>query len=108
MAAVIAAPVSSCGLQLRVSLAPGVAVRLDQDGVVQVLEAGGQCAGHGQVPQHVAAPQQVERGSAGPALAVAQRHRRRDGGVRLGRGIVGSDGRRDGGVRLGAGVPRSK
>ena len=30
-------------LQLRVSLAPGVAVRLDQDGVVQVLEACGQC-----------------------------------------------------------------
>ena len=43
-------------------------------------------------------------GPAGPVLAVAQRHRRRDGGVRLGRGIVGSDGRRDGGVRLGAGV----
>ena len=29
--------------------------------------------------------------------------RRRDGGVRLGRGVVGGDGRRDGGVRLGAG-----
>ena len=90
--------------RLRVSLAAGVAVPLDEDGVVQVLEACGQCPGHRQVPQHVAAPQQVERGSAGPALAVAQRHRRRDGCVRLGRGIVGSDGRREGGVRLGAGV----
>ena len=80
-------------LQLRVGFAPGVvAVRLDQDRVVQVLEAGGQGAGHGQVPQHVAAPQQVERGSAGPALAVAQRdgrQRRRDGCVPLGRSPVG-------------------
>ena len=51
--------------------------------------------------QHIAAPEQVEGRAAVPGLAVAQRHRRRDGGVRLGRGIVGSDGRRDGGVRLG-------
>ena len=29
-------------------------------GVVQVLEAGGQCAGHRQVTQHVAAPEQVK------------------------------------------------
>ena len=90
--------------RLRVSLAAGVAVRLYQDGVIQVLERRGQGAGHRQVAQHVAAPQQVEGGSAGPALAVAQRHRRRDGGVRLGRGVVGGDGRRDDGVRLGAGV----
>ena len=69
MAAVIAAPVSS----LRVGFAARVAVRLDQDRVVQVLEAGGQGAGHRQVAEHVAAPEQVERGSAGPALAVAQR-----------------------------------
>ena len=91
-------------LQLRVGFAAGVAVRLDQDGVVQVLEGGGERPGHRQVAQHIATPQQVERRAAGPALAVAQRHRRRDGGVRLGRGIVGSDGRRDGGVRLDAGV----
>ena len=93
-------------LRLGVGFAAGVAVRLDEDRVVQVLEACGQCPGHRQVPEHVAAPQQVERGPAGPALAVAQRHRRRDGGVRLGRGIVGGDGRRDGGVRLDAGVVR--
>ena len=93
--------------QLRVGFAPGVAVRLDEDRVVQVLEAGGQGAGHGQVAQHVAAPQQVERGSAGPALAVAQRdgrQRRRDGCVRLGRGVIARQPRREGGVRLGAGV----
>ena len=70
--------------RLRVSLAAGVAVRFDEDGVVQVLEGGRQGAGHRQVAEHVAAPQQVERGSAGPALAVAQR-RRRDGGIRLSR-----------------------
>ena len=40
-------------LQLRVGFAPGVAVRLDEDRVVQVLEAGGQGAGHGQVPEDV-------------------------------------------------------
>ena len=57
-------------------------------------------AGHRQVPQHVAAPQQVERRPAVPGLAVAQL-RRRDGGIRFGRGVVGGDGRRDGGVRLG-------
>ena len=90
--------------RLRVGLAAGVAVRLYQDGVVQVLKGGGQCAGHRQVPQDVAGPEQVEGRAAVPGLAVAQRHRRRDGGVRLGRGIVGSDGRRDGGVRLDAGV----
>ena len=79
--------VDGCGdrrtrLQLRVGFAPGVAVRFDEDGVVQVLEAGGQGAGHRQVAQHVAAPQQVEGGPAGPGLAVAQRdgrQRRRDG-----------------------------
>ena len=97
--------------RLRVSLAAGVAVRLYQDGVIQVLERRGQGAGHGQVAQHVAAPQQVERGPAGPALAVAERHRRRDGGIRLGRRVVGGqvDGcqpRRDGCIRLGAGVIR--
>ena len=92
--------------RLRVSLAAGVTVRLDEDRVVQVLEAGGQCSGHGQVPEYVAAPKQVERGSAGPALAVAQRHRRRDGGVRLGRGVIAREGRREGRVRLGAGVIR--
>ena len=91
-------------LQLRVGFAAGVAVRLDQDGVVQVLKGGGEGAGHRQVPQDVAAPEQVEGRPTVPGLAVAQRHRRRDGGVRLGRGIVGSDGRRDGGVRLDAGV----
>ena len=85
--------------RLRVSLAAGVAVRLDQDGVVQVLEGGRQGAGHGQVPEHVAAPEQVERGPAGVAQC-----RRRDGGVRLGRGVVAREGRREGGVRLGAGV----
>ena len=90
--------------RLRVGLAAGVAVRLDEDGVVQVLEAGGQGAGHRQVPQHIATPEQVERGPAVPGLAVAQRHSRRDGGVCLGRGIVGGEGRREGGVRLGAGV----
>ena len=90
--------------RLRVGLAAGVAVRLDEDGVVQVLEAGGQGAGHGQVPQHIAAPEQVEGRATVPGLAVAQRHRRRDGGVRLGRGVVGGDGRRDCGVRLDAGV----
>ena len=63
MAAVIAAPVSS----LRVGFAAGVAVRLDQDGVVQVLKGGGQGAGHRQVAQHIATPEQVERGPAGPA-----------------------------------------
>ena len=78
-----------------------VAVRFDEDGVVQVLEACAQGAGHRQVAEDVAALQQVERRAAVPALAVAQRQRRRDGGVRLGRGVVGSDGRRDGGVRLG-------
>ena len=74
--------------RLRVSLAAGVAVRFDEDGVVQVLEAGGQGPGHRQVAQDVAAPEQVERRAAVPGLAVAQR-RRRDGGVRLGRGVVG-------------------
>ena len=91
-------------LRLRVGFAAGVAVRFDEDRVVQVLEAGGQCPGHRQVPEHVAGPQQVERGPAGPALAVAQRHRRRDGGVRLGRGVIAREGRREGGVRLCAGV----
>ena len=43
---------------------------------------------------------QVERRPAVPGLAVAQL-RRRDGGIRFGRGVVGGDGRRDGGVRLG-------
>ena len=85
--------------RLRVSLAAGVAVRLDQDGVVQVLEAGGQGAGHGQVPEHVAAPEQVERGPAGPGLAVAQR-RRGDGGIRLGRRVKAREGCHDCGVRL--------
>ena len=73
--------------RLRVGLAAGVAVRFDEDRVVQVLEAGGQGAGHRQVPQHVAAPQQVERRPAVPGLAVAQL-RRRDGGIRFGRGVV--------------------
>ena len=41
-----------------------------------------------------------ERRPAVPGLAVAQL-RRRDGGIRFGRGVVGGDGRRDGGVRLG-------
>ena len=86
-------------LQLRVSLAAGVAVRFDEDGVVQVLEGGRQGAGHRQVPEHVAAPEQVEGGSAGPALAVAQR-RRRDGCVRLSRGVVAREGCHDCGVRL--------
>ena len=91
-------------LQLRVGFAAGVAVRLDQDGVVQVLEGGGERPGHRQVAQHIATPQQVERRAAVPGLAVAQRHRRRDGGVRLGRGVIAREGRRDGGVRLDAGV----
>ena len=88
-------------LQLRVGFAPGVAVRFDEDGVVQVLKAGGQGAGHRQVAQDVAAPQQVEGWPAGPGLAVAQRHRCRDGGVRLGRGVIAREGRCEGGVRLG-------
>ena len=107
--------VDGCGdrcarLRLREGLAPGVAVRLDEDRVVQVLEAGGQGAGHGQVAQHVAAPQQVERGPAGPALAVAQRdgrQRRRDGCVPLGRSPVGHQRRRDCGVRL-SGVVKTR
>ena len=86
-------------LQLSVGFAAGVAVRFDEDGVVQVLEAGGQGAGHRQVPEHVAAPEQVERRPAGPALAVAQR-RRSDGGVRLSRGVVAREGSRDCGGRL--------
>ena len=69
-------------LQPRVGFAPGVAVGLDEDRVVQVLEAGGQGAGHPEVPQDVAAPEQVEGRPAVPGLAVAQRdgrQRRRDG-----------------------------
>ena len=46
-------------LQLRVGFAAGVAVRLYQDGVVQVLERRGQGAGHREVPQDVAGPEQV-------------------------------------------------
>ena len=107
--------VDGCGdrcarLRLREGLAPGVAVRLDEDRVVQVLEAGGQGAGHGQVAQHVAAPQQVERGPAGPGLAVAQRdgrQRRRDGCVPLDRSPVGHQRRRDCGVRL-SGVVKTR
>ena len=68
------------------------------------MERRGQGAGHRQVAQHIATPEQVERGPAGPGLAVAQRHRRRDGCVRLGRGVIAREGRREGGVRLGAGV----
>ena len=97
-------------LRLREGLAAGVTVRLDEDRVVQVLEAGGQGAGHGQVAQHVAAPQQVERGPAGPGLAVAQRdgrQRRRDGCVPLGRSPVGRQRRRDCGVRL-SGVVKTR
>ena len=48
--------------RLRVSLAAGVAVRLDEDGVVQVLKAGGQGAGHRQVPEDVAAPSRLKVG----------------------------------------------
>ena len=97
-------------LQLRVGFAAGAAVRLYQDGVVQVLERRGQGAGHREVPQDVAGPEQVEGWPAVPGLAVAQL-RRRDGGIRLGRRVVGGqvDGcqpRRDGGVRLGVGVIR--
>ena len=69
-------------LQLRVGFAAGVAVRLYQDGVVQVLEGGGERPGHRQVAQHIAAPEQVEGRPAVPGLAVAQRdgrQRRRDG-----------------------------
>ena len=73
-------------LQLRVGLA--VAVRFDEDGVVQVLVGGAQSPGHRQVAQHIAAPQQLEGRAAVPGLAVAQRERRRDGGVRLGRCVV--------------------
>ena len=71
-------------LRLRVGFAAGVAVRLSQDGVVQVLVGGAQRPGHRQVAQHIAAPQQVEGGPAVPGLAVVQRERhqrRRDGGV---------------------------
>ena len=56
-------------LRLRVGFAPGIAVRLDEDRVVQVLEAGGQGAGHRQVAEDVGASQQVERGPAGPGLS---------------------------------------
>ena len=89
--------------RLGVSLAAGVAVRFDEDGVVQVLEGGGERPGHRQVPQHVAAPEQVEGRPAVPGLAVAQRdgrQRRRDGCVPLGRRPVGHQRRRDCGVRL--------
>ena len=82
----MAAPVSR-----RVGLAAGVGVRFDEDCVVQVLEAGGEGAGHGEVPQDVGGPEQVERGAAGPALSVAQRdghERRRDGSLNLGAGPV--------------------
>ena len=86
--------------RLGVGFAAGVAVRLDEDRVVQVLEAGGQGAGHGQVPEHVAAaPEQVERRPAGPGLAVAE-CRRRDGGIRLGRRVKAREGCHDCGVRV--------
>ena len=85
--------------RMRVGDAAGVAVRLDEDGVVQVLEAGGQGAGHRQVPEHVAAPEQVKGRPAVPGLAVAQR-RRRDGGIRLGRRVKAREGCHDCGVRL--------
>ena len=61
----------SARFRLGEGFAAGVAVRLDEDRVVQVLEAGGQGAGHGQVPEDVAAPQQVERGPAADASAAA-------------------------------------
>ena len=96
--------------RLRVGLAAGVAVRLYQDGVVQVLKGGGQCAGHRQVPQDVAGPEQVEGRPTVPALAVAQRdgrQRRRDGCVPLGRSPVGHQRRRDCGVRL-SGVVKTR
>ena len=107
--------VDGCGdrcarFRLRVSLAASVAVRLYQDGVVQVLKGGGQCAGHRQVPQDVAGPEQVEGRPAVPALAVAQRdgrQRRRDGCVPLGRRPVGHQRRRDCGVRL-SGVVKTR
>ena len=63
----------------------------EQGGGRRREEGGGRRA-----PQHVAAPQQVERRPAVPGLAVAQL-RRRDGGIPFGRGVVGGDGRRDGG-----------
>ena len=47
-------------LQLRVGLAASVAVRFDEDGVVQVLVGGGEGAGHREVPEQVGAPQQVK------------------------------------------------
>ena len=56
--------------RLGVGLAAGIAVRLDQDRVVQVLEGGGQGAGH-RVPEHVAPPEQVERRPTVPGLAIA-------------------------------------
>ena len=74
--------------RLGVGLAAGVAVRSDEDGVVQVLGAGGQGAGHRQVSEDIGAPQQVEGGPVGPARALGQVQRIGDGLVHLGSGAV--------------------
>ena len=103
----------SSGFELRVSFGSGVGVGLDEDRVVQVLEGGGGGSRHGEVPQHVAAPQlQIEGRSAGPGLAVAQGDGHQggcDGRLDLryrpvGAEIDGGPPRRDGAVGLRRGV----
>ena len=59
-----------------------------REGAGRREEEGGGKGGGRRAPQHVDAPQQVERRPAVPGLAVAQL-RRRDGGIRFGRGVVG-------------------
>ena len=61
-------------LQLRLGFGSGVAVRLDEDRVVEVLEGGGEGSRHGEIAQDVRALQEAERRPAGPGLAVAQGH----------------------------------
>ena len=61
-------------LQLRVGFGSGVAVPLDEDRVVEVLEGGGEGSRHGEIAQDVRALQEAERRPAGPGLAVAQGH----------------------------------
>ena len=102
----------SSGLELRVCLAARVAVRFDEDGIVQVLEGGRQCSRHGQIAQHVGAFQEVEGRTAVPVLAVGQGDGHQgscDRRLHLGYGPVGTqiDGaqpRSDGAVGLRRGV----
>ena len=83
-------------LELRVGLAAGVAVRFDEDGVVEVLEGRREGSRHGQVPEDVGALQEGEGGPARAGLAVAQGHgqeRVRDELVRRGGVAVIQQGR---------------